>query len=231
MLYPDPSAPVIGVGYPRLRALEGADGKALPVGPVAFQSDPETVRSGTIGLYRTVFLNLPEKVEGPLKRLEAIVPFVVEVRRREKVVVAGLAGAASRALPIPGGGRLVVQVRRTPGAFTNVEVRVDTAGLWDIDPRRHAVELVDDNGVRHRGGAFSPFSVPAGFAPESLLVVGHPLVNLAWQARLQAPTVRGRVVLSIPPTVVIGTQSRLVFYEADRLRTEATFELRDLPLR
>jgi hypothetical protein len=229
-LFADPWVPVVGLGYPRLSALEDVDGKALPVGSGSFLSGTEPIRSGTAGVFRPIFLNLPAKYEGSLKRLAAVLPFEVEVRRRERAVVTGMEGANSKTVPIAGGGRLTVQTRRSPGSFGTVEVRVETAGLWTIDSRRHAVELVDDAGVRYRGDAIFQFSAPGDFAPESLLAGGHPLADLAWQVRLQSPGTRGRAMLNVPPSAVLGAKSRLIFYDADRLRTEATFELRDLPL-
>jgi WD40 repeat protein/tRNA A-37 threonylcarbamoyl transferase component Bud32 len=224
----DPWAPISGIGYPRITAMTGADGKAISLSSPQAVSTIEPIRNSNS---RTLYLTLPEGQDTRLTRLEAAMPIEVEVRRREKLVT-GMEDADGKTFPISGGGRLTIQSKKVNGGYTTIDVRVDTCGLWNIDTRRHFVELRDDDGVRYSGSPFVLFTTtPVPFGPEHLLASSNPLANWAWQFRLQALAVHGRTGLSIPPTAKLGASSKLIFYEADHTRTEVKFELRDIPLK
>jgi WD40 repeat protein/tRNA A-37 threonylcarbamoyl transferase component Bud32 len=223
----DPWVPLSGIGYPKIIAMEGADGKAIPVTPFQSVSGVDSTRNNNS---RMLYLTLPDVPDSRLKRLEAVLPIEVEVRRREKLVIE-VEGAEGKTFPISGGGRLTVQSRKTTGGSTNIDVRIDTCGLWNVDARRHLLELIDDDGVRHNGYPLALLAAPVPFGPEHLLASSNPLANSAWQVRLHMPSVRTRTTVTVPSTTKLGTRSKLIFYEADRVRTEVNFELRDIPLK
>jgi hypothetical protein len=91
--------------------------------------------------------------------------------------------------------------------------------------------VVDDAGVRQRA-ALLPQYTTARFDPEDLLLLSGPppFGGLAWQLRMQAPGARGQASLAVVTREPLGRKSRLILYEADRLRTDLSFELRDLQL-
>ena len=98
----DTQSSVIGIGYPRLSAFT-APTNTIP--SILRHSKPHpTSPTQDVSVYRTLFLNLPAKTEGSLKRLKYLA-FEVEVRRRDKPVVEGLEAQGARQSR-SGGGRL-----------------------------------------------------------------------------------------------------------------------------
>jgi WD40 repeat protein len=189
----------------------------------------------------TVLLQPPAARGATLKHLKIALPVEVMARRRDVLTVTDLLRAVGKTYAGAGGVRLKVQLVNQFGLNSlQVQLAVSAPVGQALDSRNLGLRLVSADGREHSPTFLNlnPFpQTVRELEGEDLLWLSGPVpgsLPSPLTLAAQEPMARTRQqwfgnAQFATPQPIAGT-ARLTLYRFDRLRTELTFDFRDLPL-
>ncbi len=235
---------LVGSGQPRVVEARDAAGRSLLLDPQA-PAPPTGDFFSPVGFNptRTVLLQPPPVRGGTLKHLKVALPIEVMARRRDALTVPDFGKAGGKTFAGDDGVRLTVQSVNVFGVnYVQVQFAVSAPEGRTLDPNGLGLRLIDAKGGEHQTSFFNiqPFArnVRQLEAEDLLWLTGSPQRGFPAQLPWAALAPGGRKLdrrqwignaqfFTQQPT---GTPAKLTLFRFERLRTELSFEFRDLPL-
>jgi WD40 repeat protein len=235
---------LVGVAQPRVIAARDDAGRSLLPEPQDSGPAGDDRFLGPLGNARPLVFLQPSPVRGgTLEHLQIALPVEVMVRRREVLSVTDAVKARGRTLDGHDRVRMRVLFLTVSGTSVTVGFTVSAPPSCPLDSRNLELRWTDASGKEYRPDFFYMNSSLARRvreleAEDHLWLSGSAQgafpATLPWAAlargsgQLERHQQIGQARFSLPQPA--GTPARLTLFRCERLRTELSFEFRNLPL-
>jgi hypothetical protein len=231
--------PLLSVHAPRLTEARTGDGRSLL--PPAPANISYTARGELLAADLNVALKASGRSGGKLAVLRGVLPVEIASRQRELIAVPDIAKAKGRTFRGERGHRLTVQNVQRTGTTLTLLLRLSGPPDWSYNANSQRLELIDAEGrrIHLRPSWVVRAPRPELQAEDAAWLATAPLVpslsSLPWPALALHPTSPSRRMEWYGPIHCFAPEPlagpiRLRFYQFERLKTEVSFELRDVPL-